>query len=339
MKSSIAKKQVELKQIIDAIHTAKTVLLSTHRQCDGDGLGSQLAVYHALRKSGKNVQVVNVDETPSKYAFLYPDAHIKYFNQHPDLKISADVCLIFDTNDERMLGTLFEKFRSGCKQIFFLDHHPALDSAAPLPKGSFIDTAAASTGEIAYRLIKSLNIPIDTDIAKALYTSITFDTQLYRYVRNSPTSHRIAAELLEHPIDANEINRFLFGNQTVKKMAFLAKALNQIEYFCDGSVAILKILDKDLFHYDLQPDDARDVIDVVMNIETIQVAALFREDGGENYKLSLRSKGQVNVLRIAEKLGGGGHLYAAGAFVKGNFSDFKKQVIEYFSNQLAVSES
>jgi phosphoesterase RecJ-like protein len=190
-----------------------------------------------------------------------------------------------------------------------------------------IDVAAASTGELAYRLIKELGLTINREVARCLYTSITFDTQLYRFIRNSPTSHRIAAELLEFDINPEEVHRHLFGNQTVQKMAFLARALGQIEYFGDGRLAILKLRDADLFHYNLEPDESRDVIDMLMNIETLEAAALFREDATNEYKISLRSKGQIQVLGVAENLGGGGHVHAAGALVKGDYEKIKDQVV------------
>jgi phosphoesterase RecJ-like protein len=168
--------------------------------------------------------------------------------------------------------------------------------------------------------------------AQALYTSITFDTQLFRFIRNSPRSHIIAAELLKFDVGIEEIHRCLFGNQTVQKMAFLAKALSQIEYFCGGKLAVLKLKDSDMFHYNLEPDDSRDVIDMLMNIETLEAAALFREDAVNEYKLSLRSKGKIEVLSVAENFSGGGHVFAAGAFIKGNYSQLKEKIVKDLKN-------
>lgn len=296
-----------------------------------------MALYFALKKAGKNVRIINVDETPRKYRYLNPDFHITYYTQKPDLKVDADLCLIFDTNDERLLEPLFNKvLKPGCRKIAFIDHHPVLKNGPKPSVESVIDVTAASTGEMAFRIIKGLQLPLDTDVAKALYTSITFDTQLYRYIRNSPNSHRIAAELLEYPIDPSNIHRHLFGNQTVQKFAFLAKALGQIEYFCDGQLAILKLRDDDMFHYNLEPDESRDVIDMLMNIETLEAAALFREDAPNEYKLSLRSKGQIEVLSVAEAFAGGGHVHAAGAFVRGTYADLKDQVVREISKKLSI---
>lgn len=325
-----------MNNLIERIKKAKTVVLSTHRHCDGDGLGAELSVFHGLKKINKSVSCINVDPTPKKYNYLNPDQHIRYYENDPSLPQQVDLTIIFDTNDERLVEPLFTELKKRSRELVFVDHHPILSKGPHPTKESLIDITAASTGELAYRLIKGLQIPLDRDMARALYTSITFDTQLYRYIRNSPQSHLIAAELLTHDIDPEEIHRSLFGNQTVQKMAFLAKALGQIEYHCDGKLAVLKLKDADLFHYNLDPDDSRDVIDMVMNIETLEAAVLFREDAQDEYKVSLRSKGLIEVLDVAESLGGGGHMYAAGAFIKGNFKDHKKRVVTELSRRLGL---
>lgn len=323
-----------MERLVQLIQEASSLVLTTHRQCDGDGLGAELALYYALKKIGKQVQVVNVDPTPRKYRYLSPDSLITYFEKKPDLKIKADLGLIFDTNDERLLEPLFPVLKAGCRRLAFIDHHPVLKQGPQPTADSLIDIQCASTGEMAYKIIRTLGIALDRDIARCLYTSITFDTQLYRYIRNSPVSHQIAAELLTYDIDPEEVHRHLFGNQTVNKMAFLAKALGQIEYFSEGRLAVLKLRDADLFHYNLEPDESRDVIDMLMNIETLEAAVIFREDAENEYKVSLRSKGKIEVVSIAESIGGGGHSHAAGAFVKGDYQALKDQVVKALIDKL-----
>jgi phosphoesterase RecJ-like protein len=323
-----------LKTITDLIQSSKKIIISTHRQCDGDGLGAELALFYALRKLNKQVRVVNVDATPRKYDFLKSQSEIEIFEQNSAMQLGADLCLILDTNDERMLEPLFSGLKSQVNKILFVDHHPLLQNGPRPSLDSHIEITAASTGELAYRIIKDLGISLDRQIARALYTSITFDTQLYRYVRNSPTSHLIAAELLGHNIDPEEIHRGLFGNQTVKKMAFLAKALGDIEYSCEGRLAVLRLADAELLQHDLLPDDARDLIDMIMNIDTLEAAVIFREDAKNEYKLSIRSKGKLEVLSVAEDFGGGGHAHASGAFVKGNYLDLKNKIIKDLSQKI-----
>lgn len=335
LESAIQKTQT-LSHLVRLIEKSQSILLSTHRQCDGDGLGAELALYFALKKMGKKVQVVNVDATPRKYRFLNPDNHIQYFEQNPNIPQDADLVLIFDTNDERLLFPLFEKFQQLKVTVVFIDHHPLL-KLGPRPKEfSWIETRAASTGEMAYVLIKALGIDLDCDMARALYTSITFDTQIFRYIRNSSASHEIAAELVRFPIDPHLVHKHLFGEQTIEKMNLLSQALGQIEYHYEGRVAVVRLKNSDLRSRDLDPDDARDIIDFVMNIETLEAAVLFREDGPELYKISLRSKGHLDVLAIAESLGGGGHIYASGSLNSGSYEDLKSKILLEFNSCFAA---
>lgn len=326
-----------MKKLAQKIIAAKTIVLSTHRQCDGDGLGAEVALYHALKKSGKKVRLLNVDSTPKKYFFLLGVEKIEFFeSSHTPLE-PTDLSIVFDTNDPRLLGDLFKVLKKNCKDVVFVDHHPALLRGPPPTKGSYIDINAASTGEITFQLIKEMGIALDEKIARALYMSIAFDTNLFRFIRNSPKSHLIAAELMDYNVNVEDIHRHIFGNQTIKKMAFLAKALGDIEYYCDEKVAFLKVKDEDLISHGIDMDETRDIIDMIMNISSVEAAILFREDGENDFKISLRSKGKFEVLDIAESLGGGGHIFSAGAFLQGSYEKLKEQTLKLVTKQFQVA--
>lgn len=316
-----------LKEIAEKVRKAKSIVLTTHRHCDGDGLGAQLALFHALKKMGKNVRVLNVDETPRRYGFLFVDKFVQAFEETHDPLAQTDLAMIFDTNDHRLVEPLFSELKRKCKEVIFVDHHPALLHGPKPTPGSYIDTKAASTGELAYQLIQILGVPLDDMIARALYTSLAFDTQIFRFIRSSPASHLMAADLLRFEKNPEDIHRELFGNFTHRKVAFLSKALSQIEYFADGRLAVLRLRARDLLEHKLDLDESRDVVDMIMNIDTLEAAALFREDGPNAYKLSLRSRSGFQVLEIAERVGGGGHAYSAGAYLTGNYEELKEVVV------------
>lgn len=320
--------------LVRRISAANSVLLSTHKQCDGDGLGALLALYHGLRKTGKKVRILLVDAVPKKYSFLEPEKYLEIFESpHAPLE-STDLALIFDTNDRRLLEPMYASLEKTCREILFVDHHPVLNQGPEPTAGSYIETRAASTGEISYFILKGLNIRMDERIAQALYTSISFDTQLFKFVRNSVNSHLIAAEMLMFINNAEEIHRHLFSTHTMEKVAFLSKVLGQIEYFGNGQVAVLKLHAKDLSDHNLDMDDSRDVIDMLMNVHTLQAAALFREEATNEYKLSLRSKGSIEVLGVAEAFGGGGHMFASGAFIRGEYDTIKTKVVQLLMQRL-----
>jgi phosphoesterase RecJ-like protein len=283
---------------------------------------------------GKNVRVLTVDDVPKKYKFLNPKQYLENF-EGPHAPIEkSDLALIFDTNDRRLVAPLFDVLQEKCKEVLFVDHHPVLNRGPEPTAGSFVDTKAASTGEIAFFIIKELGVHLDANIARALYTSIVFDTQLFRYIRKSATSHLICAELLNYEHNPDEIHTYLFANHSADKIQFLAKVLSEIEFLSGGRAAILKVSAKDLVDNNLDMDDSRDVIDMIMDVQSVLVAALLREDEPGGYKLSLRSKGHIEILGIAESLDGGGHLYAAGAYVRGNYEEIKNNVARQLLHRL-----
>ncbi len=329
MSQSIAKK----------ILKARNILLTTHREPDGDGIGAEFALYQGLKKIGKDVRILNPDKPAPKYNFLTKLCPNQCFNgPHDEIK-PTDIAIVLDTNDSRLLEPLYAELEKKCAEIIFIDHHPVLESGPQPSSGSLVDIKAASTGEVVYYILNELNIPLDQIIAKAIYTSIVFDTQIFRYIRNSPTSHQIASELVKFEIEPGQIHRTIFGDFTKEKLVFVARALNDIEFFDQDKIAFLRVRNSDLKELGLEAENIRDLIDMVMNIETLEAAILVRQDGEKQFKLSLRSKGRVEVLGIAEKLGGGGHVFAAGAFVKDSLESIRDVTVNWIRDQLKGRKS
>lgn len=325
-----------LSEIVQTIQNAHSILLTTHKQCDGDGLGAMLGMYHALKVLNKNVRALNVDATPPKYHFLNPNQHIQYFDQAHDPIAETDIALIFDTNDKRLVSPLYEVLEKKCKKILFIDHHPILQAGPEPTAGSLIDTTAASTGELAYQIISHMSVPMNREIARAIYTSIAFDTQLFRYVRNSYKSHEIAANLLKFETEPSLIHKHLFGNFTAKKLKYLSQVLATMEFYFNDQLVFLHINSKDLISKGLDLDDSRDLVDMMMNIESVEVAALIREDETNTFKVSFRSKGRVIVNELAEQLSGGGHMFSAGASVHMSAEKLKNTIISYFEKTIRI---
>lgn len=329
MAQSIAKK----------ILKARNILLTTHREPDGDGIGAEFALYQGLKKIGKDVRILNPDKPAPKYNFITKLCPNQCFNGPHDEIQPTDLAIVLDTNDHRLLEPMYGEMSKKCAEIVFIDHHPVLEHGPQPGAGSLVDIKAASTGEVVYYILNELNIPLDQIIAKAIYTSIVFDTQIFRYIRNSPTSHQIAAELVKFDIQPGTIHRTIFGDFTKEKLIFVARVLNHIEFFEDDKIAFLRVKNSDLKELGLEAENIRDLIDMVMNIETLEAAVLVRQDGEKQFKLSLRSKGRIEVLGIAEKLGGGGHIFAAGAFVKDTLDNIRTVTVDWIREQLKGRKS
>lgn len=322
-----------MEQLLELIKKARLVTVTTHRDCDGDGVGAMLAFYYALLKMKIPVRLITVDQIPSKYSFLPGFKDVQVFS--PDLKLpSGDLLIAFDTNDSRRIEPL-ASWASPSGNVLFIDHHPVLEKGPHPGHSSYINTMAASTGEMTFDLLKSLHVDLDANMAQCLYTSLVFDTQLFRFIRKSPRSHQIAAELMSHNFDPTEIHRRLFGDQTPEKLRFLARALSEIEYLHHGQVATLTLSYLDFLKYHVDPEASRDVVDMMMNVRGVEIAALFRQENENKMKISLRSKGRFEVLSLAEKWGGGGHLFAAGSTIENhNLHDLKAELESWLSSHL-----
>lgn len=316
--------------LVDIIQKSQNIALCTHTQPDGDGLGCQFALYWALKKVGKNVRIINNEALPRKYQFL--DQHsILETPEHLKLPLkNLDLVLIFDTNDPELILGLWEVFEKNSKQISFIDHHTELDRFPLDMKKNLINVSASSTGEIVFDLIKTLNIPLDAKIAMPLYTSIIFDTNYFKYIRSSPTPHLLAAELLRFPINSEKVHRAMFGNHSPEKLKFLSHILGSIDFELDGKLACVRVQKQDLDKLGLETEETRDVIDLVMDVESIEAAALFREEAPNQFKISFRSKGQYSVSQLAQSLGGGGHQFASGASMNAPYEEIKKKILKAF---------
>jgi len=317
-----------LSLLIEKIKNANNILLTTHKQCDGDGLGSQIALYFALKKMNKNVRIFCVDDVPRKYHFLNFSEYLEVFCQpHKPLE-QFDLTLIFDTNDSRLVEPFYSTIQKKCDDIVFVDHHPILQKGPKPTHGSFVDSSSASTGEITYYIIKGLGVELDNEIAKPLYTSIAFDTQVFKFIRNCGRSHIVAADLLKYESNPEEIHRNLFAAQTKGKMQLLAQAFATTKFIGDKEqIAILTINISDLIKNNLEQDDSRDILDMIMSIESIQVGALLLQMKEDAYKLSLRSRGKHSILKVAETFGGGGHNFAAGAYIEDEYNSLYDKTV------------
>ena len=385
--------QTTFKEVAKAIQEANRLLISTHQPCDGDGLGCELAFYHALRTKKKKVHIVHTAPVESFYHFLEGVEEIRQLKNLQQAKGRVDseeknerergknrgrgesgegyeehgrnkghegkgegkgegrtqgedlydLAIIFDTHEIKMLNELPPFLLSHCKKVIFVDHHQPQKTGQelakalhPLPVSLYLWPEAASTGELAYGILCELLEEKDwnTQVARSLYTSIVFDTKMYRYIRNSPRSHEIVARLLKWPIESHQIHDRLFGNQSVRKIAFLSSILKKLEYFYDHQVVFVFISQKDLQDFSLQIHESKSIIELLMDIEPVEVAVTLTEQANGFFKMSLRSKGKVSVFSICQHFQGGGHLYAAGALLRENLEDIKPQILQQINLQM-----
>lgn len=300
-------------------------IITTHKNSDGDGIGSAVALYWALKQINKNVTFCHVDPVPHRYHFMLKNT--ESFLYDSKLNLPFEVLIITDTNQGSLADPLYSHAVDQNKQIIYIDHHIPMSN---IKKNEFyfIETQASSTGEVIYDILKDLKINITPDIATALYTSITFDTQAFKLLRNSSRSHEIAAVLAKNNIQTDLIQRELFATWTVKKMNFLAQLIQTTHYSNSNTVAGFTVTQDLLKKYDLELDHINDLLDMFTLIKTVEVCYGIIEITDQKHKLSFRSITTNKAHVLAENFGGGGHAKSAGAWVIGsNIQDIENKIL------------
>ncbi len=304
--------------IAAALQQSTSILISVHKSPDGDALGSQLALVLALQKLGKNVIAHNLDPVPEIYRFLPAWDMIR---TGVPVAGKFEAVVVLDADPPRT--GLFSAGYPGTVLIN-IDHHVTNPGEWQL---TWLDPSAAATGELIYELIKKLNIDIDRDIALCLYTSIFTDTGSFRYSNTSARSMHIAADMIEAGADPWLVTENVYESFAYRRLKLLGSVLAGIERSEDGRTAWVVVTEELFRQNEATAEDTDNFVNFVRSTKGVEVAVLFRQTADHQYKISLRSKGRVDLSGVAQSLGGGGHANAAGATLDGTLEEVRKRVI------------
>lgn len=325
-------------ELLKLIRENKTFLIVSHINPEGDSVGSSIALALGLKKTGKHPYILNRDIVPRILRFL-PSANL--FNQKIPSK-DFDILFIIDCNAIKRTG--FEARHLRAKKIVIIDHHIGgyriqdtrckmhkfsilnRESCIVHPEISWVDPTASAAGELIYKLLGALRIPLDKEIATNLYTAIFTDTGGFRYSNTTPETLRIASRLLEAGVDTWEITKEVYENFSLNRLRLLTLCLSTMRK--QGKLAWAAITQDMYKKTSTTVQDTEDFVNYPRKIEGVEVAVLFREDGKNLYKISFRSKGRVNVADIASAFGGGGHANAAGCEIKGSLRYVKRKAFK-----------
>ncbi|MDE0151150.1 MAG: DHH family phosphoesterase [Bdellovibrionales bacterium] len=302
----------------EKILQSQSFVLTTHKNCDADGLGSILAFHHVLTKLGKKVQSLAVDDISKRYDFMNHQDFVSVYQKNQ--VATADVALIFDTNDPRLVEPLYSELKQKTKTQIFIDHHSPLSFVKDI--NMFLDENAASTGELCYTLFEEMKVPVTKEVARALYISIIFDTGMFRSSKNLSGAFYTCSKLC-HQVDINQIYEELFCRYDQISWKGMMDLLSQVQYSADQKVAFIECDNDSFKKLGVSVFHILDALDLVMKQKSVLVGFVSIEKSPGQYKLSFRSKQSVSISRLAEELGGGGHEHSAGATVK----DYSKEKI------------
>ncbi len=294
------------------IAAARTAALCTHVDPDGDGIGAELCLLPYLRSRGIETRVINTEPLPLRYRFLDPDGTVEVFDEpdHAPFLRQADLIFVLDNSSVDRLGPLMPSVRASRATTICIDHHNVVE---PFWKVNIIDQEACATGELVFQIVKALGGRSDTRAAEAAYVSMVTDTGYFRFSKTSPRCHEAAAEMLAAGVHPPRVYEEVFERDSAALVRLAGTALAGLKIEEQGRLAWITLNREQMETCGADGEDTSDVINELLRIDGVRVAVLLKELKPGRTKLSYRSKGGLDVNRIAAGFGGGGHTNAAGA--------------------------
>ena len=303
----------EIDQIVRAIHSRQRFLLSSHARPDGDSLGSQLAMAFALQALGKQVTIVNKDAPPTT---LQPFPGMETIVVASEATGDFDAAIIMECSDLGRTGV------AGLDRYFVIniDHHPGNSGYGQI---NWFDASAAACAEMVFELIVALGVPISKEIATHVYLAILTDTGSFHFSNISPRTFDISRQALEAGVDPVLMARQVFDSNSMGRLKLLGAMLNDMHVDESGRVASLGV-DAALFQATGgTAEDTEGVVNMPLSVKEIVAVAFFKELTKGEYRVSLRSKGDIDVGQVARQYGGGGHKNAAGCTARGELGELR----------------
>jgi phosphoesterase RecJ-like protein len=313
-----------LKSLAEWIRKSDKILVSMHCRPDGDAAGSAVAMGHILKSLGKTYTVFNVDDIPENFMFLNGAKDIV----HELTSCDYDLCLVLDCAEPNLLGKKFPHEHLKCPYAF-VDHHsvPWTDCVVNLH-----DSKASAVGELLFHLANELNVELTKDIAAALYTSIITDTGSFRYTSTTADAMRVCSHLLATDIDVWEIASYIYENNPAAKVKLLGLVLQTLWISEDGRLACLHANRQMLKQCKCSGAMTDGFINYARSISGVEVSIFLTQLETELYRLSFRSRGNLDVSKIAAQFGGGGHKNAAACTLEGTVESIRARVEEILKN-------
>ena len=310
----------DLEKAVNLLKKNDNMIVITHKNPDGDAIGSSFGLYFSLLKMGKKVIIDIGENIPKTYSWIYKDYNNKY-NFDPKYIISVDLA------DTKLLPDNLKIFEN--KIDLSIDHHPSNNNYA---KDALVDATAASTTQLLYNVILKLigKDNIDKKIASCLYLGLTTDTGCFRYSSVTAQTHQVAADLIKLGANHVDINKKIFDTKSKDMLMFEQEILSKIEYHINSKCAII-FISKDLKDkYNIADEELEGLSVLPIQIEGVEVGVTIKEKEKE-YKISIRTSEKYDASEICKHLGGGGHKRAGGCSLNGPLKKVKQQLIATIS--------
>jgi phosphoesterase RecJ-like protein len=301
--------------VLAEIRSRQRFVVSSHARPDGDGIGSALACGQILRVMGKDAVVVMHDGVPRIYQNLpFADLAVQADAVPPN---DAVILLECDSTRRTLLEGLDKSF------LINIDHHVSGRNFANV---NWIDSSVMATAELVFRLARLACVPVDRDIATCLYTALMTDTGSFMFTGTNEHTFTVARELVLAGADPAQCARPIYFGHSTAKMRLLGAALANLHR--DGGLAWISVTQDEMQRFEAREEDCEGLVNYALSIADVQVAVFFRELPDGRFRISLRSKGEVNVSTVAEHFGGGGHKCASGCAISGPLPDAVSRIVD-----------
>ena len=304
----------EFERLVAHIRAGQRFVLGSHQRPDGDAVGSSVGMALALRAIGKSAEVV-MDAPPPHFLQPFPDvANIRITSE---LTTSYDGALIMECSSLDRTGV------AGLDRspVLNIDHHIGNTNYGAI---NWVDESAAACGELVFTLIEALGAPLTRDVATHIYLALLTDTGSFHYSHLSPRSFEIARRCVEAGVSPQWVASTHYDSSTVGRVKLFGMVLNGMQLDPSGRVAVLTITRDQAATAGATYEDTDGIVNFPMSVKDIAAVAFFKEVGPDDWRISMRSKGLVDVSAIARSYGGGGHKNAAGCSVTGDLLKLQK---------------
>ena len=306
----------EILQIVEALRARRRFVLSSHSRPDGDSIGSQLAMAYALQAMGKEVTVVNADPAaPPLMAFPgVPEIRIA-----PSADGDFDAAIIMECGDLKRTGV------TGLDRFFVIniDHHPGNTGFGQI---NWFNAGAAACAEMVYEVVRALGVPLSKEIATHIYLAILTDTGSFHYSSMSTRTFDICRECLDAGVDPAQVARMVFDSNNLGRLKLFGAVLNLMQIDPSGRIATLHVDHEMTRAAGGTYEDTEGLVNMPLTVKDIVASVFFKQEQGNEYRVSLRSKGDIDVNAIAKVYGGGGHKNASGCTLTGALDELQKML-------------
>jgi phosphoesterase RecJ-like protein len=306
-----------LSQVVELIESKRRFAVTSHIRPDGDSLGSSLGLYWLLRALDKEVEVIMRDPVPLAYSRL-PGAEQVRVTPRVDRQYDAVFVIECSDVDRPGLEELEKQF------VVNIDHH---STTALFGDINWIDSTASAVGEMVYNLCKAIGVRVTREIAECVYTALITDTGSFHYSNTSERTFKVASELVRAGVKPAKVSQNVFANYPWSKIELMSAVLGTVRRDASGKVAWLVQTREMQERAGASDEDGDGFVNYPMSCGEVEACAFFKETAPGLFRVSLRSKCDVNVARIAEQFGGGGHRNAAGCTFRGTYEEAEREIV------------